>query len=111
MHRDHDIFARAVEREAKVKLTFYSSKHRRNMVRPAAPLHYSEGMRAGDDNDCYYFWDFEAPKGRNFLALRSSQIVSMQPTEDIFRLDEITSLSKMIGDSTTTGNTSSNKQG
>ncbi|MHC4510618.1 MAG: hypothetical protein ACYTAO_16960 [Planctomycetota bacterium] len=111
MHRDHGIFARAVERQKKVKLTFYSRKQRRNMVRPAAPLHYSEGMGAGDDTDCYYFWDFEAPKGSNFLALPPSQIIIMEPTEDIFRLDEFSSLSKMMGDSTTTGSASSNEQG
>jgi len=89
VHENHDIFLRAMGQEKKVKLTFFSRKHRRNLVRPCAPLHYSRGRVNGDDRDCYYFWDFDAPKGKNFLALSPSQIVSIEPTEDVFRLEEI----------------------
>ena len=89
MHENHDIFARGMERQTKVKLTFSSRKHRENIVRPCAPLHYSEGVGSGDDKDCYYFWDFEAGKGSNFLHLSPSQIVSMEPTEDAFRVEEL----------------------
>jgi len=88
MHENHNIFARGMEQQTRVRLTFYSRKHHRNMVRPCAPLHYSQGVGAGDDNDCYYFWDFEAIKGSNFLPLPPSQIVSIEPTEDSFRVEE-----------------------
>jgi hypothetical protein len=89
MHENHKIFVRGLERQTRVKLTFYSRKHRRNIVRSCAPLHYSEGPGAGDDKDCYYFWDFEARKGSNFLALAPSKIVGMEPTEDAFRVEEL----------------------
>ena len=89
MHENHNIFARGMEQHTKVKLTFYSRKHRQNIVRPCAPLHYSEGVGAEDDKDCYYFWDFEAAKGSNFLPLPPSKIVSIEPTEDTFRIEEV----------------------
>jgi len=89
MHENHDVFARGMEQQTKIKLTFYSRKHCQNIVRPCAPLHYSEGLGTGDDKDCYYFWDFEAAKGSNFLPLAPSQIVSMEPTEDAFRVEEL----------------------
>lgn len=89
MHENHDIFVRALEQQTRVKLTFYSRKHGRNIVRPCAPLHYSEAVGAREDSDCYYFWDFEARKGSNFLALAPSKIVSMAPTDEAFRVDEL----------------------
>ena len=89
MHEHHDIFARGVEQQTKINLTFYSWKHRQNIVRPCAPLYYSEGVEAGDDMDCYYFWDFEAAEGNNFLALPPSEIISMEPMQDAFRAEEL----------------------
>jgi len=88
MHENHDIFARGMEQQTKVILTFYSRKHQQNMVRPCAPLYYSAGVGAEDDMDRYYFWDFEATKGNNILLLPPSQIVSIEPTEDTFRVEE-----------------------
>lgn len=78
-----------MEQQTRVKLTFYSRKHRRNIARSCAPLHYSEGLGPGDDKDCYYFWDFEARKGSNFLALAPSKIVEMELTEEPFRVEEL----------------------
>ena len=89
MHENHNIFARGIEQQTKVKLTFYSKKHRRNIIRPCAPLHYSAGLGTGDDKDCYYFWDFEAVTGSNFLPLPPSQIVSMEQMQEAFRVDEL----------------------
>ncbi len=89
MHENHNIFGRGLEQQTRVKLTFCSSKHGQNIVRLCAPLHYSEGLGTGDDNDCYYFWDFEARKGRNFLALAPSKIVRMEPTDEAFRVEEL----------------------
>jgi hypothetical protein len=92
MHNDHGIFVRAMDREMKVKLTFYSRKHQRNLVRQCAPLHYGRGMAEGDDLDCYYLWDFEAPKGGNFLAVSPSRIISIEPTGEAFRVEDLVGL-------------------
>lgn len=99
MHRDHDVFIQLVERETKLKLTFFCRKHRRDVVSLCAPLHYSKGPAgpstgAEEELECYYLWDFEAEKGSNFLALSPSEIVSMELTEDIFHVQEFYSLSK-----------------
>jgi hypothetical protein len=103
VHKDHDIFIQSVERETKLKLTFFSSKHRRrggSRTAPTicAPLHYSRGPAglapgAEDEFECYYLWDFGAKKGSNFLALSPSEIVSMKLTEDIFNVQEFYSQS------------------
>lgn len=89
MHENHNIFVRAMEHQTRVKLTFYSRKQCRNIVSSCAPLYYSEGVGTGEDKDCYYFWDFEAQKGNNFLALSPSRIVSIEPTQDAFRVQEL----------------------
>jgi hypothetical protein len=78
-----------MEHQTRVKLTFYNRKQHRNIVSSCAPLHYSEGVGSGEDKDCYYFWDFEAEKGSNFLALSPSRIVSIEPTQDAFRVQEL----------------------
>ena len=93
MHSDHDIFIQGIEQEKRLELTFFSRKHRRQAVSLCAPLHYSKGIAAGDEMDCYYLWDFEAEKGSNFLALSPSQIVSMELTEDAFRVQDFSGLS------------------
>jgi len=89
MHDNHNIFVRAIEHQTRVKLTFYSRKQGRNIVSSCAPLHYSEAVGTGQDKDCYYFWDFQAEKGSNFLALSPSRIVSIEPTQDAFRVQEL----------------------
>lgn len=98
MHKDHDVFIQSLGRETKLKLTFFSRKHASEVVSPCAPLHYSKGPASlapgtEDKLECYYLWDFGAKKGSNFLALSPSQIVSMEPTEDVFHVQEFYSLS------------------
>ena len=113
MHKDHDVFIQSVERETKLKLTFFSRKHRRRggsqtALTTCAPLHYSRGPAgpapsavrrpqgsAEDELECYYLWDFGAEKGSNFLALSPSEIVSMKLTEDIFHVQEFYSQSSL----------------
>lgn len=94
MHRDHDVFVRSVERETKLKLTFFSRKHRREIVSLCAPLHFSKSPAGQDDQDCYYLWDFGAEKANNFLALSPSQLVSMELTDEVFHTREFHTLSK-----------------
>jgi hypothetical protein len=98
VHKDHDVFIQSIERETKLKLTFFSRKHASEVVNPCAPLHYSKGSAgpapgAEDEFECYYLWDFGAKKGSNFLALSPSEIVSMKLTEDIFNVQEFYSFS------------------
>jgi hypothetical protein len=93
MHRDHDVFIQGIEQEKRLKLTFFSRKHRRDVVSLCAPLHYSKGLAAGDEMDCYYLWDLEAAKGSNFLALSPSQIVSMELTEEAFHVQDFSGMS------------------
>ena len=100
MHKDHDVFIQSVERETKLKLTFFSRKHASEVVSPCAPLHYSRGpagfaLGAEDELGCYYLWDFGAKKGSNFLALSPSEIVGMELTEDVFHVQEFYSLSSL----------------
>ena len=98
MHRDHDVFIQGIEQEKRLELTFFSRKHRRDVVRLCAPLHYGKGpaslaASAQDELECYYLWNFGADKGSNFLALSPSQIVSMKLTDDVFHVQEFYSLS------------------
>ena len=98
MHRDHDVFIQGIEQEKRLELTFFSRKHRREVVSLCAPLHYSKGPAspatgAEYELECYYLWDFGANKGCSFLALSSSQIVRMHLTDDVFRVQEFYSLS------------------
>lgn len=102
MHRDHDVFIQGIEQEKRLDLTFFSRKHRRNVVSLCAPLHYGKGpagidVGAEGELECYYLWDFGADKGNNFLALSPSQIVSMDLTEDDFRVQEFYSRSNSVG--------------
>jgi hypothetical protein len=84
MHRDHGVFIRSVERETKVKLIYFNSKHRRKVSSLCAPLHFSKSLTNQEEQDCYYLWDFEAETGSNFLSLSPSQIVGMESTDEPF---------------------------
>lgn len=98
MHRNHDVFVRSLEQDTKLKLTFFSRKRGREVVSLCAPLHYSKSpispvKESKYEQDCYYFWDFGAEKGNNFLALSSSQVVRMELTDDVFHVQEFYRLS------------------
>jgi len=98
VHRDHDVFIQGIEQEKRLELTFFSRKHRREVVSICAPLHYGKGPAgpatgAEYELECYYLWDFGAKKGSSFLALSPSQIVSMKLTEVVFHVQEFYSLS------------------
>jgi hypothetical protein len=98
VHRDHDVFIEGIEQEKRLELNYFSRKHRREVVSLCAPLHYSKGPTspatgAECELECYYLWNFGADKGSNFLALSSSQIVSMKLTEVVFHVQEFYRLS------------------
>jgi len=93
LHGDHGVFIRSVQQKKKIKLTFFSRKHSRNVTSLCAPLHYRKdraGLATGVEEGlgCYYLWDFGAERGNNFLNLSSSQIVSMELTEEAVHVEE-----------------------
>jgi hypothetical protein len=59
------------------------------VIRQCAPLYFSRGRADNDESDCYYFWDFSAEEGNNFLALEPSEIIGIELTENSFSLEEI----------------------
>ena len=83
MHRDHDIFVKAIRGKKKVKLTFFHNEHGDIRDGLFGPIFYSTTI-AGEDSDCYYLWDFENGIGNNFLGLSPSQIVRMELTKKPF---------------------------
>jgi hypothetical protein len=83
MHRDHNIFARAIQEKKKVKSTFYSNERGDTRNGLFGPVFYSKSC-AGDNSDCYYLWDFESGTGNHFLGLPPSQIVSMELAKEPF---------------------------
>lgn len=95
MQREHDVFFRSLDRETKVKLTFFSRKHFKEMDSICAPLYFSKSLTGQDQQDCYYFWNFGAEKGSNFLALSPSQIIGMELTDEAFDTQDFHSLSNV----------------
>jgi len=90
MHSNHDSFERGILQNRKISLTFLTDDHPYHEVTSTCgPLYYSRGRPEADEPECYYFWDFEAQEGYNFLALTPSEIVSMELTQDSFEYAEI----------------------
>lgn len=98
MHRNHDIFVKAIRDKNKVKLTFFSEENGDIRDGVFGPIFYSPSV-TGDDSDCYYLWDFEGGNSSNFLGLPPSQIVGIELTEEPFDLVEFFTSKGAISDS------------
>jgi hypothetical protein len=83
MHSDHNIFAKAIQKKKKVKLTFYVSESNDTKEGLFGPILYSKS-RAGDDSDCYYLCDYGSEADKNFIGLPPSRIASMKLGEEPF---------------------------
>jgi hypothetical protein len=83
IHRDHDIFAKAIQEKKKVKLAFYGNEGNDTKEGLFGPVFYSES-RAEGDSDCYYLWDFDSEDDKNFVGLPPSRIVSMELRKEPF---------------------------
>ncbi len=83
MHRDHNIFDRAIQEKKKVKLTFNSNERNETKEGLFGPILYSKSC-AGGDSDCYYLWDFDREADNNFIGLPPSLIASMKLSEEPF---------------------------
>ena len=93
MDSEHEVFIQAIEQERKLEVKFFCRKRQQEVVSLCAPLHYSKGpvvtaKNAENELGCYYLWDFEAQKGKNFLVLSPSEILSMKLTDDVFHVQE-----------------------
>ena len=89
MHEDHGLFESGVVQYRMIRLTFFAGEPDREQISQCAPLYFSSGRADKNEPGCYYFWDFEAETGSNFLVLAPSEIVAMELTEDSFSLQEI----------------------
>jgi hypothetical protein len=87
MHRDHDIFAKAIQEKKKVQLTFYGSESNDTKEGLFGPILYSKSC-AGGDSDCYYLWDYGSEADKNFIGLPPSRIANMKLSEEPFDLAE-----------------------
>ena len=87
MHRDHEVFLRAIQQRKKVKVTFFSKERHKTSTRLCGPIFYSPSV-GGIDSGCYYFWDFGTDVDNHFLTFAPSRIVSMELAEEPFELVE-----------------------
>ncbi len=83
MHRDHDIFVRAIKDKRRVKLVFLSNTDGNNAEKLCGPMLYSPPAGAGE-SDWYYLWDFESSTDKHVLGFPSSKIVGMELTKEAF---------------------------
>ncbi len=98
MHRNHDIYVKAIRDRKKVKLTFFSNEQGDVGDGLFGPIFYSPSAM-GEDSDCYYLWDFERGASDNFLGLPPSQIVRMELTKESFDFVEFFTSRGAISDS------------
>ncbi|KPJ66801.1 MAG: hypothetical protein AMJ43_06905 [Coxiella sp. DG_40] len=84
MHQDHQIFIRAVINNKKVLLNYFDDVYKLHFSKLCTPLYYSPGNIERGVPDYYYLWDLKANAGKSLLRLPSTQIVSIEPTEEAF---------------------------
>jgi hypothetical protein len=89
MHEDHGIFERGMVQYRIMRLRFFAGEPRQKFTGRCAPLYYNRGRTDKNLPGCYYFWNFDANEGCNFLALQPSEIVDMELTEDSYSLEDI----------------------
>ena len=95
MHRDHDVFTKAIQEKKKVKLTFYGSESNDTKEGLFGPIFYSPSA-AGDDSDYYCLWDFESETGNDFTGLPPSRIASVNLSEQPFDFIEFFTTKRAI---------------
>jgi hypothetical protein len=77
----------AVKDRRKVIVTYFSGEYNLNLTRLCVPVRY-ESPDAGEESDCYYFWDSGGEVGERVLGLRVSQIIYMELGDETFDPDE-----------------------
>jgi hypothetical protein len=85
MHRDHEIFVTAINRQRKVRVIFYNGPDNRCFEAKALiPLDYYPGRRQTDNRSCYVFWDPEGENNISYLTLEPANIHKIRLDKDSF---------------------------
>jgi len=87
MHAYHDIFMQAVKDRRKVIVTYFSGEFNLNLTKLCVPLHYSP-PDAGGESAFYYSWDSGGDVGERVVALRPSQIMYIELSDEFFNPSE-----------------------
>lgn len=89
MHRDHDIFVKAIRDRTKIRLIYYDGPFCRGFhAESVVPMDYNPGRRITDKSDSYSFWDFEESTNGSHLVLKPNQIESMKLDKETFEPSE-----------------------
>lgn len=83
MHTHHDIFMQAVKDRRKVIVTYVSGEYSLNLTKLCVPLRY-DPPNGGEESAFYYFWDSEGDTGERAFALRLSQMIYLQLSDETF---------------------------
>ena len=84
MHQDHQIFIRAIIDNNKVLLNYFDDIYKLHFSKLCIPLYCSPGNIKRRVPDYYYLWYLKANAGKSLLRLPSTQIVSIEPTDEAF---------------------------
>jgi hypothetical protein len=84
MHRDHNIFLSSLSKKEKVVLEFHSKEDGYILKRKCAPMDFGPSRTSNDKIDRYHLWDYESDAKMHNLSLRSEQIISIVPTNEMF---------------------------
>jgi len=83
MHKDHDIFEKALKSSKKILLTYYDDELNLYLTRLCIPLDYHKTDSNGNSG-CYSFWVEYAQKDERKLSLHTSQIKYMDFSDEVF---------------------------
>ena len=87
MHRDHDVFTKAIEERKKIRLIF-SDNDGRWQAMSVIPLDYTPGRRTTDKSSSYQFWDLKIGANGTPLILFTEQIQGMELDVQTFNSDD-----------------------
>jgi len=80
----HETFINAIHEKKKIRLKFFSKQDRSILTRLCAPMDFGPGRRTKDQQPRYHLWDYESDAKNHTLSLLPDQIVSIEPTDEIF---------------------------
>lgn len=83
MHRDHEIFMRAIKSSKKVLIKRRSEKGHGANTKVCCPLFY---IPASDNSSCdhYYFWEDEKGLKSDVVSVKADDIVHIGQTQEPF---------------------------
>ena len=87
MHRDHNIFTEAVDKQRKIRLLFIDNDGQWQAML-VIPLDYTPRRRATGKSSCYHFWDLKVGANGSPLILLTNQIQNMEMDAGTFCPDD-----------------------